>query len=59
MILDLVARWPIEIQKSFLVGDRQSDLQAANAVSIRAYLYEGGDLLRLVKQGLAASAAAD
>jgi D-glycero-D-manno-heptose 1,7-bisphosphate phosphatase len=58
MILDLVARWPIEIQKSFLVGDRQSDLQAANSASIRAYLYEGGDLLRLVKQGLAASGAA-
>ncbi|MGZ5928543.1 MAG: D-glycero-alpha-D-manno-heptose-1,7-bisphosphate 7-phosphatase [Rhizomicrobium sp.] len=59
MILDLVARWPFEIQKSFLIGDRQSDLQAANAASIRAYLYEGGDLLLLVKQGLAASDAAD
>jgi D-glycero-D-manno-heptose 1,7-bisphosphate phosphatase len=54
MILDLLARWPVDAGKSFLVGDKDIDLQAAKAASIDAYLYEGGDLHQLVAKGLAA-----
>lgn len=54
MILDLLARWPVDAGKSFLVGDKDIDLQAARAACIDAYLYEGGDLYRLVARELAA-----
>lgn len=59
MILDLLTRWPVDRSRSFLVGDRDSDLQAASAASIGAYLYSGGDLHALVKQALEARSVRD
>ena len=52
MILDLLARWPVDASRSFLVGDKDSDLEAAAAASIDAYLYQGGDLHALVTEAL-------
>ncbi|MBS0280504.1 MAG: HAD-IIIA family hydrolase [Proteobacteria bacterium] len=52
MILDLLARWPVDASRSFLVGDRNSDLEAAAGASIGAYLYSGGDLNLLVTEAL-------
>jgi D-glycero-D-manno-heptose 1,7-bisphosphate phosphatase len=34
---------------AFLIGDRDSDIQAAAAAGVRAYLYAGGDLDRFVQ----------
>jgi D-glycero-D-manno-heptose 1,7-bisphosphate phosphatase len=59
MILDLIARWPVDAARSFLVGDKDSDLQAAAAASIDAYLYSGGDLHALVTQALKARTGSD
>jgi D-glycero-D-manno-heptose 1,7-bisphosphate phosphatase len=52
MILDLMARWPVDKSKSFLVGDRESDLKAAARASIDAYQYRGGSLHDLVVAAL-------
>lgn len=54
MIMDLLASWPVDASRSFLVGDKDSDLQAAAAASIDARLYSGGDLHALVMQALEA-----
>lgn len=59
MIQDLLARWPVDASKSFLVGDKDSDLVAAAAASIGAYLYSGGDLHALVTQALKAHGASN
>jgi D-glycero-D-manno-heptose 1,7-bisphosphate phosphatase len=52
MILDLMSRWPVDQARSFLVGDRESDLEAAARASIDAYHYRGGSLYELVVAAL-------
>ncbi|QUD86035.1 HAD-IIIA family hydrolase [Phenylobacterium montanum] len=45
MILDLAARWPVDLGRSQLIGDNPTDIQAAEAAGIGSRLYQGGDLL--------------
>lgn len=44
MLLDLMARYPVDRANSLMVGDRDTDLAAAEAAGIRGLKYEGGNL---------------
>jgi D-glycero-D-manno-heptose 1,7-bisphosphate phosphatase len=44
MILRALSDWPIDREASLLIGDKPSDLEAAERAGIRGVLFEGGDL---------------
>jgi D-glycero-D-manno-heptose 1,7-bisphosphate phosphatase len=44
MILDLMQRWPVRREGSFVIGDRASDIEAAAAAGLPGFLFTGGDL---------------
>jgi len=44
MILDLMEYWPVDREYSILIGDKESDCEAARAAGVRSYLFTGGNL---------------
>jgi D-glycero-D-manno-heptose 1,7-bisphosphate phosphatase len=53
MLLRAFAEWPIVRERSLLIGDRWTDLAAANAAGINGHLFGGGHLdAFIVAQGL-------
>ena len=49
MILKLQREWTTDPERSFVVGDRDTDVQAAIAAGVAGYKFEGGNLLRFVQ----------
>lgn len=52
MIFDLMEAWPVEAAGSFVIGDKDSDIDAAKAVDMPGFLFPGGDLDAFVKRCL-------
>jgi len=44
MLLQAKREWPIDWERSFLIGDKESDMQAAAAAGLPGYRFGGGDL---------------
>lgn len=53
MLIDLMRTWPVEIERSFMIGDRRSDVQAAEAAGLNGHLFTGGSLLTAIQRILA------
>lgn len=48
MLLDLMAAWPVDLQRSILIGNSSADMEAAHAAGLRALRYEGGSMVDIV-----------
>jgi D-glycero-D-manno-heptose 1,7-bisphosphate phosphatase len=44
MIHDLMQHWPVRHAGSFVIGDRATDIEAAEAAGLPGFLFTGGDL---------------
>lgn len=53
MILNAFADFPLVKERSFLIGDKETDLLAARAAGIAGFLYRGGDLETFAEWALA------
>lgn len=56
MINDLSQRWPVERARSFVIGDRESDVQAAHQAGMPGHLFQAGNLLDFVRSIIGAGA---
>lgn len=53
MLLDLIRAWELDPARCLMVGDQQSDMQAAEAAGVAGHLFPGGNLLDFVQPLLA------
>lgn len=44
MLLDLMRSWPLKLEQSFLIGDKPSDVEAADNAGIRGWLFDRSNL---------------
>ena len=49
MIFDLMKKWPIKRHGSFMIGDRSTDIEAAQAANIPGFLFESDNLFKFIQ----------
>ncbi|WP_374575241.1 D-glycero-alpha-D-manno-heptose-1,7-bisphosphate 7-phosphatase [Phenylobacterium sp.] len=49
MLLKAFAEWPVDRERSIMVGDKPADLEAALRAGIRGLLFEGGNLAEFLE----------
>lgn len=56
MLLTAITDWDVAVEASVMIGDKISDIQAAEAVGIKGYLFEDSDLYQFVlEKGIGSS----
>ncbi|MEL6825865.1 MAG: HAD family hydrolase [Pseudomonadota bacterium] len=53
MLLQAMADFPVKREASFLIGDKQTDIDAAHAAGIGGFLFAGGNLADFAEWALA------
>lgn len=48
MLLRAIAEWEPDVGRSFMVGDKDSDIEAAAGAGVRGYLYRSGNVRDLI-----------
>jgi D-glycero-D-manno-heptose 1,7-bisphosphate phosphatase len=52
MINDLLERFPVDVSRSILIGDKPTDMEAARAAGIKGYLFAGNNLEHFLRSVL-------
>lgn len=50
LVQKALAEWPVDTERSFLVGDKPSDMECARQSGIRGILFPGGNLYDFLQQ---------
>lgn len=50
MILAAAKEWQVDLSQSFLIGDKPSDMSAADNAGVKGYLFKGGNLFEFCRK---------